>query len=235
MDFRAPVIIVSEAGFPTGGGYKVAIQSAVALAKLGLQVGFFTADTGVDSTLLEAGVTCAAIGEKSFFEVGKKEKLGRLVRNENAAAAFSKFLDAYPADTIVHVHTYSLKLTGSVIKVALDRGFRVVITLHDYITVCPISILYNYRSQEICMLKPMSAACWASECTGTNRRAKAVRLLHARYNEKVVRIRERVQDFIFVSEYCREIAESRGEFQGRKHVLANPQDLLGMARNERPC
>src|SRR3546814_3589049 len=49
--------------------------------------------------------------------------------NGGAARAFASALDAFdPARTIVHLHGWMKALSSSVVRVARDRGFRIVST-----------------------------------------------------------------------------------------------------------
>ena len=67
------------------------------------------------------------------------------IYNRQAANELRKLLNTLStADTIVHFHQFRLKLSVSVLKTATDMGFRVFITVHDYMLSCPTTNFYNY-------------------------------------------------------------------------------------------
>jgi glycosyltransferase involved in cell wall biosynthesis len=71
---------------------------------------------------------------------------------------------ADPVSTVVHVHGFTKVLSPSVVRSAVKSGIPTVATLHDYFVACPNGGLFNYQTNEICHLEPMSAKCIATHC-----------------------------------------------------------------------
>ena len=62
---------------------------------------------------------------------------------------------------MVHVHNFAKALSSSVMRAALDRGFELIITLHDFQLGCPTGNLFVHQTQQKCTLQPMSARAFA--------------------------------------------------------------------------
>src|ERR1700734_1314911 len=97
------VVVVNDTAYVNGGAAKVAIASSIGLAKSGWDVFFFSAVGPGDPGLSQW-------------------------------QAMLKLLDDLdPDNTVVHIHLWAKALSSSVVSAAIDRKFRVVVTLHDYL------------------------------------------------------------------------------------------------------
>ena len=85
------------------------------------------------------------------------------VRVETSTFTFtSKLIDGrYPDYTKVLPTQQGKTLVANreSLREALGRDFRVVVTLHDYFSVCPNGGLFNYVTQKHCLKEPMSISC----------------------------------------------------------------------------
>ena len=95
-------------------------------------------------------------------------RMGALVQglwNSKAGRAMGDVLgNLDPHQTVVHVHGWTKALSSSVIRAALTRKFKVICTLHDYFSACPNGSFFNYATNTICELQPLSGSCITSQC-----------------------------------------------------------------------
>ena len=54
-----------------------------------------------------------------------------------------------PTDTVVHLHSWTKALSTSVVRAVRAGGFRLVTTLHDFLTVCPTGTLVQLRHRAL--------------------------------------------------------------------------------------
>lgn len=159
------IIIINDFGFINGGAGKVALTSAVALTRQGYNVTVFCGVGPVDEKLL-AGVRVVCLGQYDILsDPSRKRAVLQGLWNKEAYKRFSALLDEYPIEeTVVHFHSWTKSLSSSLFKATAEKGVRVVITLHDFFTICPNGGLFNYQTLKICRLKPSSMRCLACNC-----------------------------------------------------------------------
>jgi glycosyltransferase involved in cell wall biosynthesis len=171
VNSQGNIVVVNDTAYVNGGGAKVAIASSVGLAKNGWDVFFLAAVGPVAPELAECSglaVTCT-----NQFEILSDPNRFRAMTqglwNVPARAAMLALLEKLdPRKTVVHVHLWAKALSSSVIRAAIDRRFRVVLTLHDYLYACPTGTLFNHRKEAVCELEPMSLRCLSTNCDSRN-------------------------------------------------------------------
>lgn len=219
------VIVVADYGYVEGGAARVAHDTAFALHASGFCVTFFCAVGPVGEELASSGVKVVCLNQDDILH--EKSRLKGVLRGLNNKAAKREFdsllKDFDPADTVIHVHTWTKALSGSVFKVAKKRGFEVLITVHDYFLVCPNGGLFNYKKREICNLKPMSAKCIACNCDARSYPQKLYRVLRQRRQNAVVRRCINIS-YAFISEFSkREFLKRYDKIpKERRYFLCNP-------------
>ena len=165
------IIIINDNAHVNGGAGRIGLSGGLALAKHGHQVTVFSAVGPVMPELLaekNIQVVCTQQYEilhdpnrlramiQGLWNFHAKQKMEQLLKN----------LD--PKRTIIHIHTWSKALSSSVVQIALQKNFKVVITLHDYLIACPTGTLFNHPKQEICTLTPMGMECIRENCDTRN-------------------------------------------------------------------
>lgn len=195
------VILICESARITGGAERVAVLEALELRKRGVRVGFIAADLDADPRLAEAGVELLLLKANSWFEEPDKQKRNKMFfSNPFVRQPVEEFLKQFPpAQTVVHIHSFRLKLTGTPIAVAQRMGFRTVFHCNEYATICPTSLYYNHRTQSNCTLRPLSLSCITCECQGQNIRHKIPKLTNHFGNKYLLKLYRRADLFIAVS------------------------------------
>ena len=139
MNKISNIVIVCEFAQFSGGSQNIAINSAIELAKRGFNVVFFTAIGDECNELKESNVRVKHLHIKNITEDSNRVAAAiRGLWNRDAANELEKILMKCPIEsTIVHVHNWSNAFSSSVVKRSTKLGYKTVITLHDYLTVCP--------------------------------------------------------------------------------------------------
>lgn len=159
-------VILYDYAFVNGGAAKVAITTALELRKRGMRTIYFSAVGPIDARLQDAGVEVVCLGQQDIIDDRRRLRAAvRGVWNRQAKRSFLAVLRQLdPKSTIIHCHGWSKALTASVIQAAVKRNFKVMITLHDYFSVCPNGGFYRYQEEKVCTFKPLSVQCLLCNC-----------------------------------------------------------------------
>ena len=165
------VVIVNDNARITGGADKIAITSAVALARQGYAVHLLSAVGPVDPDLLQVPnltIHCTDQYELLHDPNRLRAAIQGIWNIKSQRLAEELFDGLSPLTTVVHVHLWAKALSSSVVRAATQRGFSVVCTLHDYLLACPAGTLFDHPQQAICLRRPMSADCILANCDSRN-------------------------------------------------------------------
>lgn len=176
------VLIISDFGHVNGGAAKVALESALALAKAGTRATFVYAVGPLDERVGQAGIEAVHIEAPHVWSVKNPLAAARgAVWNDAAEAALSELFAARAgADAVIHVHQWTKAFSPAVFAAAERAGAPVLVSAHDYFFACPNGAYYHFSKARPCALKPMSACCVASNCDRVSYAHKAVRLARQR-------------------------------------------------------
>jgi glycosyltransferase involved in cell wall biosynthesis len=218
-----PIVIGTDFGFVNGGAGAVALGSAKGLARRGHDVRLFTAIGPIDADLLATpGLRHECLEQLNVWE--DPNVAGAALRglwNTSAHQRLRRLLDdCHPAQTVFHLHSWTKALSPSVIHAALSRDVAVVVTLHDYFSVCPTGTLFNHPQERICELRPMSRACVTCNCDSRSYAHKLWRV--ARHAiQTAAGLSHQVHDLIVVSEASARVFRPLLPSQTRLHHVPN--------------
>ena len=218
------VIVVNDHGSVTGGAAQVAIASLNGLAEIGIDVTFVSSVGPVDRDNIYESVRIVNFGfEDLLSNPSRLEAATHGIWDLRCARAFGRVLNEYRQDdTIIHFHTWGKALSSSVIYEALQRGFKIVVTLHDYFSVCPNGGLYNYVTQSHCLIKPMSVTCALTNCDSRNYPQKVWRFVRHIAQIKIGGMPTHTQNFIFVSDYSKNLLKPYLRTDAKFFHVRNP-------------
>ncbi len=196
------VVIICESARITGGAERVAVLEALELRRRGIRVGFIAADLEADPRLAQAGVELLLIPAKSWFEESDRGRRCKMFfQNPFVREPVATFLKSFePSKSVVHIHSFRLKLSGTPIAVAQEMGFRTAFHCNEYATICPTSLYYNHRTSQNCNIKPLSISCVTCECQGQKWRHKLPKLTAHFGNKHLLKLYERADLFLAVSQ-----------------------------------
>lgn len=202
------VVVVNDFNYVQGGASKVAIDTAKMLYESGLKVYFFSAVNREEENI--EGIEYVTTNQKEALKEENKIK-GAVngIYNFKVRKKFKELLIKLDnKNTIIHVHGWTKALSSSVFDVAFKMKFKVVLTLHDYFTACPNGGYFNYRTNEICNIGPMSFKCVKCNCDSRNYAIKLYRVLREFTQNKIVKLNEKLENVITISEFSENILKN---------------------------
>lgn len=203
------IVIVNDYAHVQGGAAQVAIVSARGLADAGYKVVYVFAAGTIAPTLIHPNIRLIDFSQHDLLSNPSKVNASILgLWNGSVRKKMCDLLsDFSPSDTVIHIHSWVKSLTSSVFDVFVDYDFPLVMTLHDYFTVCPNGGFYNYNTQSVCSLKAMSLSCVFSNCDARNYPQKVWRVLRQSITT-YAGVPSKIKNFICVSEFSKEILKS---------------------------
>ena len=193
------VIIVNDFNYIQGGASKVAIDTANIL-KENYNVFFFSAVSKHEEEL--NGINYITTNQLEALK--DKNKIRGIINgiyNFKAKREFKRLLITLnPDNTLIHVHGWTKALSCSVLDLAFRMRFKVIITLHDYFTACPNGGYFNYNTNEICKLIPLSYKCIKCNCDSRNYMFKIYRIIRQFVQNKIVKLNNKLEYAIGISD-----------------------------------
>jgi glycosyltransferase involved in cell wall biosynthesis len=231
------IVIAVDHASVTGGQAKVALESALGLKRAGYNPIVFAAAAPVDPRLAAAGVETVCLHQTDLL--GNRSKAAAALQgvwNSRAAGEMERLLARLPRDkTIVHVHGWAKALSASIAWPIRRSGLPAVYSMHEYFMFCPNGGFYNYQSNHVCKLEPLSAACWASHCDSRTYPRKLWRCVRQTVMERVAGLPRIFDDFILISRFQSAIVTPRLPDGARIHAISNPIDCLDLGRKRAPA
>ncbi|MER3496674.1 MAG: hypothetical protein C4320_07845, partial [Armatimonadota bacterium] len=223
-------MILCDGASATGGTERVAIGSALGLAERGWQVGFFGAEGELDPRLKShPDIRAISLNLEDAYHAGKREVLRRFLYFPDTGQRFADFLKGFdPQETVVHIHAFRRIHTAAAVRAA--RGYPRVMTLHDYGLVDPNTGFYDFAHQAPCPLRPLSAACFARQCTKSGWSGKAMQMARAIVNGPLLHVAREFDHFVHVSPFAQEIFQPYLPRSTQETMIENPVDVLQAAR-----
>lgn len=224
---KKTIVIVYDRAVISGGAAKIAIQSAIELAKNpDNNIIYFAANAEIDECL-QSNDTIKVVCINTPHIASNKNKFKASlygIWNKQAKKKFAKLLLSLdPNYTVVHIHGWSKALSVSVIAIAQKMKFPVLLTLHDYFAVCPNGGFFNYQKKELCYLKPMSWKCIICNCDKRSYFQKIWRCVRQIIQNRYVKSAKDIY-FAYISNRILDLA--RPYLKSTKfHYLRNPIDL----------
>ncbi len=163
---RLNVVVINDFASVTGGSDRVALAEAVGLADRGHRVTLIAGHGEPGPETTSAGVVVRTTGQPTTIaDPNRVRAAGRGIWNRPASALVREVLaEPAPGPVLVHIHGFTKVLSASVVRAAVRSGRPVVATLHEYFAACPNGGFFNYQTDEICPLDPLSPSCVATHC-----------------------------------------------------------------------
>ncbi len=232
----AHAIVVSDFAWCNGGAARVAIESALALARAGLRVTFIHGSAEVDESLKRSAVETVGLGLRSVWDMSPVQAARDGIWNAEVRRRLTTELSRIACDrTVVHLHQWTKTLSPSVLSALVQTGLRTVITAHDYFLFCPNGAYFDFPTLRPCTRQPMSVRCLASSCDSRSYPHKLVRIARqAKTRAALARFRD--LEIIHVSEFALDTAKPFLPPGSRNFHLRNPitverQDRVRAERN----
>ncbi|HEY3897847.1 MAG TPA: glycosyltransferase family 4 protein [Chthoniobacter sp.] len=228
------VVILHDYGTVTGGSSAVAHASALGLCREGLSITLLTAVGPVAENLKGVpGLEVSCLMQPEI--VNDRNRAGAFVRgiyNRAAVAAVRQTLHGLdPRHTIVHVHTWTKALSAFAVSAAIELGFKVVLTLHDFFVTCPTGGFFVHKASELCSRTPLSLDCVLCHCDRRSYAQKLWRVGRTLIQNQGLRMPEGIAHFIGVSQLSVNVMQPFLPAQIPVTIVRNPIDC----RDEGPA
>ena len=162
------IVIIHDSVEARGGATGLARLSALEYRKRGFRVSYLTGESG-DDELAEAGIDVHGLGQSKLKKAGTFAAMTKGFHNAEAKGLVADWIARNDTpSTVYHLHNWAQILSPGVFAALKPVEARTVVSCHDFFNVCPNGGLLNFQTGEICKLKPMSAACWVSQCDRRN-------------------------------------------------------------------
>jgi glycosyltransferase involved in cell wall biosynthesis len=228
IDSKPRIIILNDFGHINGGAGKVALNSAAELARSGYEVTVFCAVRPIDPSLTDQPrLRVVCIGQQEIrSDPWRVRAACQGLWNRRAVKALSTLLEGCDRkNTIVHAHSWTKALSSAALHIALEREFKLVITLHDYFLACPNGGLFDYQMQQVCHRQPLSTACNLANCDSTSYAQKLWRIGRQYVQRDISRVPGRVRHFISISDLSEGILRPFLPANSRIYRVLNPIDV----------
>ena len=204
------IIIINDFAYVEGGASSVALSSAIGLAKLGFHVTLFAAVKPVMQDLIDNGVNVILTDQYDILSDNNRLRAAvQGIWNFKAARLLEDYLEQIePSETIVHLHIWVKSLSSSLIPKIIRKKVKLICTLNDYFIACPNGGFFNYKKNKICDLKPLSWRCALQNCDARNYTHKVWRFIRQCIQKKIGMIPAKINNFITVSEFNKNILKS---------------------------
>jgi glycosyltransferase involved in cell wall biosynthesis len=225
----AKVVILNDYGSVTGGSTAVALASAHGLARRGVPVALLTAVEPIAENLRDVpGLEVIGLGQQEIRADPKRARAFlRGIYNRPAVTAVRQVLERLDrGNTIVHVHTWTKALSPFAIQTAIDLGFKVVLTLHDFFITCPTGGFFVHSSNELCRRVPLSTDCILCHCDRRSQAQKLWRVARTAIQNRVLHIPDRIAHFVGVSQLSVGLMRRYLPENAAITIIRNPVDCV---------
>ncbi len=224
---KRSIIVINDYGAVAGGDSKIAIDSAAGLARRGYDVTYFCSVPPIEERLRAAGVRVIYTDQPTSVNNASPTR-GALqnlwnVRSQQQLSQLLAGLD--PQETIVHVHGWTKALSPSCLWAVRQSNLATVITVHDYFLACPNGGLFNYRTKQACLLRPMSRSCLACNCDKHSYGMKLFRVVRQVLQNQAIGRPTAPWHFAAVSDFCLDQIGMYLPAGIKRSVIPNPIDL----------
>ena len=218
------IVIINDFAHITGGAAKVALLSAVGLARRGHDVTVFSAVEPVTVELRDKRIKMVCTGQQEILtDTNRIRAACQGLWNIRAASRMARLLDSCdPSRTVIHLHGWTKSLSSSVVREAVSREFPIVCTLHDYFVACPNGGFFNYQTSSICTLQAMSRACVTTDCDKSGYLHKLWRVSRQGIQERWGHVPSGIDHFITISNFSRNILNPYLPPGAALHNVPNP-------------
>jgi len=228
------VVIVTDYAFVNGGAAKVALDTAVGLAGVVEKVHVFAAVGEPGSNLRDIeNLVVTSLGQRKVTDLTPRESVLGGLWNKEATARMLELLEEFdPKDTVIHIHSWRDALTLSFLTAIIRRGFKYVISGHDYGLACPLAGFFNQRQQNVCHHRGLSVGCLGSSCTGGSYFKKNWFVLRHAIQVYGAGVPKNLRHFISLGDLNEEVLAPYLSSDTKVHRLANPISIDRMERTK---
>lgn len=216
------VVVIHDSIEARGGATGLARLSAIQYRKLGLDVTYLTGAED-DSSLSQFGIETIGLGQSRVLEQSRLSALRSGLHNSEAAKLVSDWVSRNDTpSTAYHLHNWAHILSPSIFGALRPVAARTVVSCHDFFNACPNGGLLHYPSGTPCELKPMSGACWISQCDRRSSLHKYWRMARHLNLNRVADFRASDMTFVCLHDGMKSVMQDAGFNPPHLTSIANP-------------
>ncbi|SNB75137.1 Glycosyltransferase involved in cell wall bisynthesis [Arboricoccus pini] len=217
------ICVINDLGLPLGGQTTIALATAEGMAARGYKVVYVCGAEQVTPMLAERGIRCIKLDQQELIRATDRKRAAiNGIWNSRAHATIKSLIAELPPETVFHVHGWSRILSPSIFGALRPVMDRVVLTMHDHFSFCPNGGYFNFKTGQICTLKPLGVACALTDCDSRNRGFKVYRYVKHTAARALVGFPQTLRNYIVFSERQRELSRPFLNGNARFFVLENP-------------
>lgn len=224
------VVILNDRSEALGGATSLALLSARLLHAAGLRVVYVTGDDAARHTLPD-GVRVVALGGRPLLEQRFPQSVRDGLDNE---AAFRMVRGVIAEEdtpgTAYHLHGWAQTLSPAVFRALAPVEQKLIVSAHDFSLVCPNGSYFNFQSDQVCSLTPLSSACLATHCDKRTRSQKAFRVLRILRRRQLISLAKTRALVALIHPAMADWFVRAGAARSRLRVLRNPVTPFRSAR-----
>ena len=225
------VVVVCDYAHIVGGAEKVAIDSAVGLARAGVQIHFLAGVGPIDPSLQHDNITVHLGGVRELRQKSTLDLVSSGLWNRQCARIADELLQRLPrGQTVIHLHSWQRALTPSVLRACEQSGHPLLLTLHEYGIACPNQGFYDYQKHRICTRKALGASCLLTQCDTRTYAHKLWRASRTLLQRVASGVPSEIHDVIFLSQLSRDVLSPYLRADTRWHAVRNPISLVQAER-----
>jgi glycosyltransferase involved in cell wall biosynthesis len=225
------VVLINDFSEVRGGAATLVVLLLQALRKMKIPVTLITGDEGSDLKHLRDGVEVVSLNKQSLLNRPAGKALAEGIYNPSARALLSDWISRNDtANTVYHLHNWSHILSPSIFAALRPVWRRTALHAHDYFLACPNGAFANYQTGLACPLKPMSAACLATNCDRRSYLHKMWRVLRHASRQLLWNSGNRPMDILLIHEDMKEPFLRSGFDSSHLITVRNPSNAFSNDR-----
>jgi len=171
------IVVINDASQARGGATGLALLSVRLLRESGLDVTYICGDGGDNDELKAMGVEVIAAGSAGLMQRGRIDAMIQGVYNQTTRELVDSYIrDQDTLGTVYHVHGWAQILSPSIFRALRPVAKRTFIHAHDMFLACPNGVYMDYRRNQVCHRRPLSASCVTTNCDKRSYAQKSWRL-----------------------------------------------------------
>ena len=214
------VVIINDRSSSVGGASNLAVLSAGMLEQGGIGVTYFAGDRPSNERPVADTIN---LGDMPLVQQGRLTAFASGIYNARAYETLRDLVRTRDTpSTLYHVHGWSKILSPSIFRALAPVRPRTILHAHDYFLACPNGGFANYRSHEVCRLRPMSLQCLTTQCDKRGYHEKIWRSARHLLREHFYSTNDIPANIVIVHERMREYFSRAGLRPERIDTIRNP-------------
>lgn len=220
---RSRIVVVNDFSQARGGATGLALRSASLLAQRGYEVVLLCGDEGRNEALEQEGVRIFGAGGVHLLHSRTRTALVDGLYHVKAARFVRQWIQTHGrSNDVYHLHGWSKILSPAIFHALKPVESRLVLHAHDFFLACPNGAFWDYQTEEVCSLVPLSSACLQRNCDRRSYAQKLWRVARAGLREQLLASSRTSPEILLIHPKMEHFFLRSGVPQSRLTVLRNP-------------